>query len=145
MTREIDAQELAQNVTHALLERDQATKSLGMNLLEVTSKSAKLAMTVRDDMLNGHQTCHGGFIFSLADSAFAFACNADNQQTVALACQITFTMPARLGDRLIANAFEVVRAGRTGVFDCIVEREEGGIVATFRGNSYRTGGQNIEI
>ena len=140
----MDAPALAKAVATKILAEDRATNWLGMELIEITPTSAKLAMTVQENMLNGHKTCHGGMIFSLADSAFAFACNADNQVTVALGCQITFVSPAREGDRLIAYAHEVARAGRTGVFDCNVTRENGEIVATFRGNSYRAKGQLVD-
>ncbi|MGI9508609.1 MAG: hydroxyphenylacetyl-CoA thioesterase PaaI, partial [Geminicoccaceae bacterium] len=100
-------------------------------------------MTVTKDMLNGHQTCHGGLIFTLADSAFAFACNACNRVTVALGAQITFIEPARQGDRLIATATEQSRTRRTGVYDVEVISDDGRKIALFRGNSYETKGQVV--
>jgi acyl-CoA thioesterase len=101
-------------------------------------------MPVRPDMLNGHDMCHGGFMFLLADSAFAFACNSYNQNTVASACHIDFLAPARLGDVLEAEAIERSRSGRTGVYDITVRIRGGKTVALFRGKSYRIEGEVIE-
>jgi acyl-CoA thioesterase len=94
-------------------------------------------------MINGHGTCHGGFTFALADTAFAYACNACNRATVALACQITYTAPARPGDELTAIAREIARSGRTGVYDVEVCRADGTRVALFRGNAYETRGEVV--
>ena len=93
-------------------------------------------MPVRPDMVNGHATCHGGFIFALADSAFAFACNSHNRATVAAGAAIEFLAPARAGDVLIAEAQEQALGGRLGVYDVVVSREVGERVALFRGRSY---------
>lgn len=135
-----DAQELAQAVGRAMYARDYASTMLGIRIDEVAPGFASCSMTVRQDMINGHDTCHGGFIFTLADSAFAFACNATNRTTVALAAQITFTAPAFLGDLLIATATEQHRTRRTGVYDVKVTTEDGRDIALFRGNSYETKG-----
>jgi acyl-CoA thioesterase len=97
-------------------------------------------MPVREDMLNGHATCHGGQVFTLADTAFAYACNACNRATVALACQISYIAPARQGDVLTATAREQSRTGRTGIYDVEVRRADGTMVALFRGNAYETRG-----
>jgi len=124
--------------------RDQASKALGMTIETIGPGHARLRMVVRQDMLNGHETCHGGLIFTLADSAFAFACNACNRVTVALGAQVTFVEPAKLGDVLIAEAFEQTRTRRTGVYDVEVTTEDGRKIALFRGNAYETKGSVIE-
>lgn len=124
--------------------RDRASRGLGMSLDRVGPGEAVLSMTVRDDMVNGHDICHGGFIFTLADSAFAFACNAYNETTVAASCDISFLKAARLGDRLTATACETYREGRNGVYDIIVTDATGTTVALFRGRSRTIGGPVIE-
>ncbi len=123
-----------------MYERDRASQALGMTVEAIGPGHARLHMTVREDMLNGHQTCHGGLIFSLADSAFAFACNACNRVTVALGAQVTFVEPAKLGDLLIADATERSRTRRTGVYDVEVTSGDGRTIALFRGNAYETKG-----
>ena len=123
---------------------DKASRALGMTLEAIGPGHATLRMTVRDDMLNGHATCHGGLIFTLADSAFAFACNAYNRVTVAQGAQITFVNPAQLGDVLIAKAGEQSRTRRTGVYDVDVTTEDGRTIALFRGNAYETKGAVTE-
>ncbi len=135
------AQQLAQDVAQAMWARDHATQALGMSLVAVAPGSATVAMPVRQDMLNGHGMCHGGFMFTLADSAFAYACNSHNQNTVASACAIDFLAPARQGDVLEAEAVERSRAGRTGVYDITVKVRGGKTVALFRGKSYRLEGE----
>ena len=97
-------------------------------------------MTVREDMVNGHQLCHGGLIFTFADSAFAFACNTYNSVTVASAANVEFLLPARLGDELTATAEERSRSKRTGVYDVVVRNKQGESVALFRGRSHELGG-----
>ena len=99
-----------------------------------------MTMTVRADMLNGHQTCHGGFIFALADSAFAFACNSYNEATVAIGCSIDYIAPARLGDTLNADCTEQSRSGRTGNYDVRIENQQGQLIALFHGKSYKVRG-----
>jgi acyl-CoA thioesterase len=128
-------QRRAREVGAAMWARDRASQELGMALEEVRPGYACLRMTVRADMLNGHGTCHGGLIFALADSAFAFACNSHGVVTVASGCTIEFLAPAREGDELVAVAEERSREGRHGVFDVDVRRPDGGVVATFRGRS----------
>jgi acyl-CoA thioesterase len=137
-------QQLAEAVGRAMMARDRASQALGMELMEIGPGHARLRMRVRGDMLNGHGTCHGGFLFSLADSAFAFACNARNEVTVALACQISFVAPAEEGDLLEAEAVEKAAGGRTGVFDVEVRNAQGALIAVFRGNAYRTRGSVME-
>jgi len=115
---------------------DRASQGLGMRLLEVRAGFARLQMHVRDDMLNGHRICHGGFIFCLADSAFAFACNAGRPVTVAAAVSIEFLRPARQGAELIATAQERSRGRRTGVYDIEVRELGGECIALARGRSH---------
>jgi acyl-CoA thioesterase len=139
-----DARSLAARVAESMYARDTATQALGIRIVRVEPGSAELAMAVRADMLNGHEICHGGFIFTLADSAFAYACNSYNLNTVASGCAIEFTAPARLGEVLTARAHERQLAGRTGVYDVEVANERGETVALFRGRSYRIKGHLIE-
>ena len=138
-----DPQTLADAVTQAMWSRDRATQGLGMQILSVKPGYAMIAMLVRGDMVNGHHLCHGGFMFTLADSAFAFACNSYNQNTVASACHIDFLAPARAGDVLEAEAMERSLSGRTGVYDVTVRTRAGKTVALFRGKSYRIKGEVI--
>jgi acyl-CoA thioesterase len=134
---------LAARVAEAMFERDRASKLMGMEIVEVRRGFARLALVVREEMLNGHDVCHGGYIFTLADSAFAYACNSGNHSTVALQCSISFSTSARLGDRLIATSQERVLGGRTGTYDGEVRREDGSTVALFRGTSYRLKGHIV--
>ena len=128
-------EEAAAAVGAAMFARDRASQALGMTLEEVLRGYARLRMTVRADMLNGHGTCHGGLVFALADSAFAFACNSRGVLTVAAGCSIEFLAPAREGDELVAEARERSLQGRTGVYDVDVTRAGGDLMATFRGRS----------
>lgn len=134
---------LAQAVAQAMWGRDHATQALGMAISAIAPGSATLTMPVRQDMLNGHGMCHGGFMFTLADSTFAYACNSHNRNTVASACAIDFLAPARLGDVLEAEGVERSRSGRTGVYDITVRIQGGKTVALFRGKSYRIDGEVI--
>ena len=129
-------QAVADHVRHGMLANDRATQGLGMRITAMGPGQATLEMVVRADMLNGFDTCHGGFITTLADSAFAFACNSRNDMTVASGLSIDFLAPAREGDRLTAEAAEVSLAGRTGVYDVNVRNQRGEAVAVFRGRSY---------
>ena len=125
----------AREVGAAMWARDRASQELGMALEEIRPGYARVRMPVRADMLNGHGTCHGGLIFALADSAFAFACNSHGVVTVASGCTIEFLAPATEGDVLVAVAEERSREGRHGVYDVDVRRPDGGVVAAFRGRS----------
>jgi len=136
-------QRLAEQVGQGMYQRDRASQAFGMTVEAIKPGQARLRMVVREDMLNGHQTCHGGLIFTLADSAFAFACNAYNRVTVALGAQITFIESAMLGDVLIAEAKEQSRTRRTGVYDVEVTTEDGRKIALFRGNAYETKGSVV--
>ena len=136
-------QDLALRVGAAMYARDRATRALGIELVSIAPGQARLTMTVRQDMLNGHDTCHGGLIATLADSAFAFACNAYNELTVASGFSIDLVAPGRLGDVLTAQCVEVSKAGRTGVYDTDVRNQRGERVAVFRGRSYTAKGKPV--
>jgi acyl-CoA thioesterase len=140
---EPDQQRIAERVAAAMFARDAASQSLGMEVKEVRASYARLTLLVRPDMLNGHAICHGGIIFSLADSAFAFACNSRNQSTVASGCSIDFLAPARSGDELTAEAMERALLGRIGIYDVTVTNQEGKTIALFRGRSYRVTGEVV--
>lgn len=133
----------ARRCAEVMFAADKATPGLGMAIESVVPGRAVLTMTVRDDMLNGHNICHGGFIFTLADSAFAFACNTYNQNTVAQQNQITYLAPGQAGEVLTATAQEVSRTGRSGVYDVTVTGEDGRAVALFRGLSRTIKGQHF--
>ena len=138
-----DAQALAESVATGMFARDPASQGLGMTINAVGPGYASMSMTIRADMLNGHQSCHGGFIFTLADSAFAFACNSYNLNTVGAACTIDYLAPGRLGDVLTAEAVEQALNGKSGVYDVKVSNQEGRTIALFRGKSLRVGGEVI--
>jgi acyl-CoA thioesterase len=135
------AQELAQRTADFLLERDAMSRALGMRLLQIGPGRARLSLLVRADMLNGHGSCHGGVLFSLADSAFAFACNTYNAVTVAAGATIDFIAPARQGDELTAVANEVWRSRRSGVYDVWVANQRAECIALFRGRSHQLDGK----
>jgi acyl-CoA thioesterase len=135
--------DIAQASRDAMWANDRASKALGMQVLAVGPGSATLTMAVREDMLNGHDLCHGGLIATLADSAFAFACNAYNEVTVAAGFDIHLLAAARRGDVLTATASEVRKAGRTGVYDVQVNNQRGEQVAVFRGRSYTMKGRPL--
>ena len=139
----LDAQQIAEATRDAMWANDRASKSLGMQLVAVGPGSATLTMLVRDDMLNGHDLCHGGLIATLADSAFAFACNAYNEVTVASGFDVNLLAGARGGDLLSASAREVAKSGRTGVYDITVTNQRGETVAAFRGRSYTIKGKPL--
>ena len=139
-----DAHALALRVAARMFENDRASRDLGMTIADVGPGHAELTMRVRADMLNGHAICHGGFIFTLADSAFAFACNSYNFNTVAQGCAIEFLAPAREGDVLTASGRERSLAARTGVYDIDVTNQRGESIALFRGKSYRIKGHIVE-
>jgi len=131
----MSAQEIAETCARMMWEDDTASQKLGMALLHIAPGEADISMTVTKDMTNGHGNCHGGYIFTLADSAFAFACNTYNQVTVAQHCSVTYTAPGSLGDFLTASAREISRIGRSGIYDIRVTREDGTVIAEFRGHS----------
>lgn len=136
-------QALAQAVAAAMHARDAAAQALGIAIDAVGPGNAQLSMTVRPDMLNGHGVCHGGLIFTLADTAFAYACNSGNRVTLASGCSIEFLAPGRAGSRLHAKARVRASGGRTGVYDIEVSDHEDTLIALFRGKSYRIAGEVI--
>jgi acyl-CoA thioesterase len=131
---------LAYETATSMFMRGAASRSLGMAIQEMAPGLARVSMTVRTDMLNSNQTCHGGFLFTLADSAFAFACNSRNQNTVSSSCSIDYLAPAFAGDILTATAIERSRARKTGVYDVSVCNQDDIQIALFRGNSYQIRG-----
>jgi acyl-CoA thioesterase len=134
--------ELAGRVAAAMWAEDTASAGLGMRLVDVGEGTARVEMPVREDMVNGHGIAHGGFVFSLADSAFAFACNSRNQVTVAQACDIVFVAPAKRGDLLVAEAQERTSFGRNAIYDVTVRRGDD-VIAEFRGRSRQLSGTII--
>ncbi|QHP72053.1 hydroxyphenylacetyl-CoA thioesterase PaaI [Bradyrhizobium sp. LCT2] len=130
----LSPEDIARACADAMWAEDDASKGLGMEIVEIGPGFATLAMAVRPDMVNGQRIAHGGFIFTLADSAFAFACNSHNERVVAAQGQITFITPGRLGDRLVAKAREVTRSGRSGIYDVRVTAGDI-VIAEFRGHS----------
>lgn len=132
-----------QQVAERLFSADRATQGLGIRIDAVGDGSATLSMPVRDDMLNGHAICHGGFITTLADSAFAFACNSRNVVTVASGLSVEFLRPAQGGDVLTATAVEVSSVGKTGVWDMTVTNQAGACIALVRGKAHRLEGRFV--
>ncbi|MCP8686559.1 hydroxyphenylacetyl-CoA thioesterase PaaI [Marinobacterium sedimentorum] len=133
-------QQLADACAQAMFAKDTATQALEMEILEVAPGSAVIRMPVSPRMIQGHDSCHGGYIFTLADSAFAFACNTYNAITVGAGCTIDYLAPARLGDLLCARAQERSRSGRTGIYDVTIENQHGDCIALFRGKSHQVRG-----
>ena len=140
-TSSLSPQALAEHVRCGMLANDRATRALGMEITAMGPGHATITMAVRADMLNGFDTCHGGYITTLADSTFAFACNSHNTMTVASGLSVDFLAPGREGDRLTAAAEEVSLAGRTGVYDVTVTNQRGERIAVFRGRSHRMKGR----
>lgn len=138
-----EAQRLAERVAADMNLRDRATNALGIRVESCGPGRADLTMTVRGDMLNGHAICHGGFIFTLADSAFAYACNSYNVNTVAAGCAIEFLAPSREGDVLTATAREHTLVGRNGIYDVDVKNQKGETIVLFRGKSTRIRGHVV--
>ncbi|MEX0283195.1 MAG: hydroxyphenylacetyl-CoA thioesterase PaaI [Paracoccaceae bacterium] len=137
-------QERAERSAAAMMENDRASKWLGISVDSVGPGTATASFEVQDHHLNGHDVCHGGYIFTLADTAFAFACNSYNQATLAQNGTISFIAPGEKGERLIASATEQSKAGRSGVYDVTVTGKDGRTVALFRGLSRSIKGQNFE-
>ena len=139
-----EAKALAQKVVESMFAVDIATKdTMGMTILSCEPGRAVLRMTVRELHLNGHQICHGGFIFTLADSTFAFACNSYNKAAVAAGCSIEFLKPAKLGDVLTCEGVEQTLSGRHGIYDMRVTNQQGETIAMFRGKSAQIQGTVI--
>ena len=138
-TTSLSPDDLARACADAMWKEDSASSGLGMEILDMKAGSATMAMTVKPHMVNGHGITHGGFVFLLADSTFAFACNSRNERAVAAHCNISFIRPGKLGDRLIATAAEISRSGRSGIYDIRVT-VDGIAVAEMRGHSRTIGG-----
>jgi acyl-CoA thioesterase len=136
--------DLARACAEAMWRDDDASQGLGMEIVEVKAGQATLAMTVKPHMVNGHGIAHGGFIFLLADSTFAFACNSRNERAVAAQCNISFIKPGKLGDRLVATAREISWTGRSGIYDVRVT-VDGVAIAELRGHSRTVGGVWIAV
>ena len=134
-TRDMDAGAIARACAERMWAEDSASKGLGMQLISVEPGRAIIGMTITDKMVNGHNIAHGGYIFTLADSTFAFACNTYDQRCVAQHCAVTFIRPGRRGERLTATASERDRSGRSGIYDVTVTNEAGETIAEFRGHS----------
>ncbi len=141
----MNAQALAEACAAAMWAEDRASAGLGMAIARVAPGEADLTMTVEARMVNGHGICHGGFIFALADSAFAFACNSFNRRAVAQSNTITYLRPAKLHDVLTARAVQTASVGRSGITDVTVTDQEGRPVAVFRGLSRSIEGHLVEI
>jgi acyl-CoA thioesterase len=139
VTAKLSPDDLARACAEAMWKDDQASQGLGMAIVDVGCGHATLSMTIRPDMVNGHNIAHGGFIFTLADSAFAFACNSHNERAVAAQGSISFIRPGKLGDKLIAVAREVSKTGRSGIYDVRVTSDDV-VIAEFRGHSRTIGG-----
>ena len=136
--------QLARACAEAMWADDDASKGLGMEIVDVGPGRATLAMTVKPHMVNGQRIAHGGFIFLLADSTFAFACNSRNERAVAAQCDITFIRPGKLGDRLVATAREISRSGRSGIYDIRVTADDV-VIAEFRGHSRTIAGTWLPV
>ena len=141
----MDKTVLARATAEVMWRDDNASKWLGMKVEEVRPGYARMSMEVTENMVNGHNLCHGGLIFTLADSTFAFACNSHNQRAVAAGCSIEFVAPAFLGDRLTAEGIEQSLQGRTGVYDMKVTNQKDKLIALFRGKSATIKGLLVEV
>jgi acyl-CoA thioesterase len=135
----LNAQSLARACVNEMLKDDACSAALGMEVMEIDKRRASVRMVVRSDMVNGHGLCHGGMIFSLADSTFAFACNSENHSSVAAAGQIDFLAPAKLNDELTATATVIHQGKRKGLYDVTVVNQMQDQIAIFRGHSHRLG------
>ena len=140
MTQTMTAQQIAEKSAEIMWPDDHAARGLGMEIVAVGPGAATLRMPVRQDMVNGHGTCHGAFIFAVADSTFAYACNSDNHRAVAGGVDINFLAPAFLGDVLTAVGTRRQQGGRSGIYDMEVTNQDGKLIAVFRGRSVRVKG-----
>ena len=135
----LSPEDIARACADAMWQQDDASKGLGMEIVDIAPGQAVMAMTVQPHMVNGQRIAHGGFIFTLADSTFAFACNTHNERAVAAQCHVTFIRPGKLGDVLVASAREISRSGRSGIYDVRVTSGDV-VIAEFRGHSRTIGG-----
>jgi len=139
------AQQLAEAAAAAMYSRDRVSRALGIEVLSVSPGTANMQMSVREDMVNAHETCHGGLIFTLADATFAYASNSHNRNAVAVTCMIEYLRPACVGDVLTASGREQGLEGRSGVYDIRVENQKGELVALFRGKSTQIKGEVTDL
>lgn len=139
----MNAAALARACADAMWADDATSRALGLTLVSIEPGRTVLAMTISDGMVNWHDTCHGGFIYLLADTAFGYACNSHNQRMVAQYCTISYLNPAKRGERLVAQATERVREGRSGIYDVAVKREDGTVIAEFRGHARAIAGSIV--
>jgi len=145
LTVDLSPQQLAEACVHSMWTQDLASRNLGMTLASASPGEATLTLLIEPHMVNGQGACHGGFIFTLADSAFAFACNTYNQRVVGQHCSISYLVPAYEGDRLTAHAREHWRAGRSGIYDVTITNQDGVQVAEFRGHSRTVKGTHLPV
>ncbi|MBO1074116.1 hydroxyphenylacetyl-CoA thioesterase PaaI [Roseomonas marmotae] len=139
-TQTLDSQAVAEASAQAMWRNDAASQGLGMRLLRVAPGEAEIAMEIEPRMANGHGSCHGGFLFALADSTFAFACNSFDRRTVAQACNITYLRPGKVGTTVTARARMVAQSGRSGIYEVRITDPEGEMIALFQGQSREIGG-----
>lgn len=144
MTAQEKFQQLAEAVGREMYAKDRTSQFLRIALDEIRPGHARMSLRVTEDMVNGHGMCHGGFIFTLADSAFAYSCNSHNHNAVASGCAIEFLAPAQVGDNLTAVADEHALAGRSGIYDIDVRNQDGKLIAVFRGKSHRIQGETVK-
>jgi acyl-CoA thioesterase len=140
----VDEQALAERCAQAMFENDRASQAAGMEIEKIAPGYARVTMRVGASMVNGHATAHGGAVFTLADSAFAFACNSRNARTVAQHCSITFVSPVLEGEALVAEARETQLGGRFGIYDVTVSAQDGRVVVLFRGHSAAVRGRMVD-
>lgn len=139
-----DAQRLAQDCAASMYARDLASQNLGITITRVSPGEATVTMAITDTMIQGHGSCHGGYLFTLADSAFAFACNSYDKATVASGCSIEYMKGAQKGDVLTASAIEQSRGNRLGIYDITITNQNDHVIALFRGKSYQVRGNVIQ-
>lgn len=144
MSQDYDKDALARAVADGIYARDKAAHAMGMTIVEAKADQVTAALTVRDDMLNFHGTCHGGFLFAFAGGVLAYAINSDNRSAVAQAASINYTRPVKPGEKLTAVARQINQAGRSGVYDVEISNEKGQTVALLRGQSSKIGGESIQ-
>jgi acyl-CoA thioesterase len=140
----VEPAEIARRCAESMYAADRASQRLGIEISDVGPGRATASMTVQEDMVNGHGMCHGGYVFTLADTAFAFACNTYDNRTVAAGADVSFLAPVAAGERLTARATERSRRGRSGLYDVTVSRAEGDVVGEFRGRSRSLGARMLD-
>ncbi len=144
-SQQSDSKLIAQACYQSQWQDDAASQHLGLQVLDIDAGYCRLTMQVQNHMLNGHKTCHGGFIFAMADSCFAYACNSDNRPTVASGCSIDYLRPGFAGDTLTAVGKRINRGTRTGLYDVEISNQDGQSVAQFRGRAHQVGEQLLDL